>query len=341
MNSTHMAAVGLSFGIYALMAAAFFGWGQVAIRLMGLEKRKGFSACTTIWTVWAFVLLFFQLIHFAAPLTALIVIPVLVLGGALTLPKIVNNIRPCPDHLSRRRLVTFLGAIAVALAASGWIASRSMLPPVNYDTGLYHLNTMRWINTFPIVPGLGNLHGRLAYNQSFFTYAAALNFYPLFGHGRSVANSFLLLLTMATFIDILRPIFRRPSLLVKSDPFRYAAVLFAFPICGYLAISSNGLSSPSPDLTSALLQITMFVILCQGVSGWQWGETDQHHRAILGKHRLYMSHDSSFQFEGPFECLVIETEYGARVMPCRFKPTVSLLKNVIWAALSMVGDVQI
>jgi len=43
---------------------------------------------------------------------------------------------------------------------------------------------------YPYRSGLGNLHGRLAFNQSFFVYVAALNFYPFFGYGRSIANSF-------------------------------------------------------------------------------------------------------------------------------------------------------
>jgi hypothetical protein len=73
-----------------------------------------------------------------------------------------------------------------------------MLAPDNYDSGLYHLQSIRWDNTYPIVPGLGNLHERLAFNQSFFEFVAALNFQPYFGHGSALANSFLYLLGMAS-----------------------------------------------------------------------------------------------------------------------------------------------
>jgi hypothetical protein len=40
-----------------------------------------------------------------------------------------------------------------------------------YDTGLYHLQTFMWNSQFPITFGLGNLHGRLAFNSTLFVIA--------------------------------------------------------------------------------------------------------------------------------------------------------------------------
>jgi len=224
---------------------------------------------------WALTLFIFQLIHFFLPLTAFVVIPVLVVGVILAIPQIVTALRHSNNPPSRHYRVVSLGIIAALFAVTCWIASRSMLPPINFDSGLYHFNKIRWINAFPIVPGLGNLHGRLAFNQSFFTYAAALNFYPFFGHGRSIANSFLLLLTIATFIALLRPVLKEPSLLVESHPFQYASIIITLPILGYLAFSSNGLNSPSPDLTSTILHLIMIMVLAQGLSEMKSGKTDQ------------------------------------------------------------------
>jgi hypothetical protein len=42
---------------------------------------------------------------------------------------------------------------------------------LSYDAGLYYLQTMRWITEYHIVPGLGNLHGRLAFNSMIFLIA--------------------------------------------------------------------------------------------------------------------------------------------------------------------------
>lgn len=48
--------------------------------------------------------------------------------------------------------------------------------PSNADTGLYHAQTIRWFEEYRIVPGLGNLHGRLAFNSSWLVLNAAFSF---------------------------------------------------------------------------------------------------------------------------------------------------------------------
>lgn len=43
---------------------------------------------------------------------------------------------------------------------------------IHYDTGLYHAQSIRWIEEYGVVKGLGNLHCRLAYNSSSFALTA-------------------------------------------------------------------------------------------------------------------------------------------------------------------------
>ena len=271
----------LAWMIYALLAVAYFGWGKTAADLLGLGGPGTRFVTFHVWIGWALTLFIFQLIHFVLPITALVVIPVLAIGVAAAAPGIVKAARGRSASPPRSPPILPLSIGAGLLAVSGWLASRSMLPPEIYDSGLYHFNKIRWINSFPMVPGLGNLHGRLAFNQSFFTYVAALNFHPLFGHGRSIANSFMLLLTMATFIDLSRPAIERPPHGAEAHPFQFASIVILSPVLVYLAFSSPGLTSPSPDLTSTLLQLTMFLVLAQGVGNWTRGQTDQDDRALL------------------------------------------------------------
>ncbi|MBT9391980.1 hypothetical protein KLP40_02285 [Hymenobacter sp. NST-14] len=56
----------------------------------------------------------------------------------------------------------------------------------NHDAQLYYLQTLQWLERYPAVPGLGNLHGRLAFNSHLFLVTAlfrlptpAGSFYPL------------------------------------------------------------------------------------------------------------------------------------------------------------------
>lgn len=47
---------------------------------------------------------------------------------------------------------------------------------IHYDTGLYHAQSIRWLEEYGVVPGLGNLHCRLAYNSSSFALSALYSF---------------------------------------------------------------------------------------------------------------------------------------------------------------------
>ena len=45
-----------------------------------------------------------------------------------------------------------------------------------YDTGLYHAQYIKWIRNYPVVPGLGNLHGRFAFNSMFLVLSGLLTY---------------------------------------------------------------------------------------------------------------------------------------------------------------------
>jgi hypothetical protein len=47
--------------------------------------------------------------------------------------------------------------------------------PINPDTGIYHAQAIRWMETYPTVPGLGNLHSRFAYNSAWLVLNAAFS----------------------------------------------------------------------------------------------------------------------------------------------------------------------
>jgi hypothetical protein len=49
-----------------------------------------------------------------------------------------------------------------------WLLTLATALTTNFDAGLYHLQSLRWIAEYPAIPGLGNLHGRLAFNPSIF-----------------------------------------------------------------------------------------------------------------------------------------------------------------------------
>ena len=275
---THITAIAFTLMVYLLLGVAYYGWGRIASLLLGIADQKPESPVMPVWLGWAFTLLIFQMLHFFLPITVFVTVPVLVFGMISSFSQIRNEVRRFFAQQPSLKLLII--AVILTLGIAAWLASRAMLPPTNYDSGLYHFNAIRWINTYPIVPGLGNLHGRLAFNQSFFTYVAALNFYPVFGYGRSLANSFLLLLVLAAVLPSIMSIIRQPSLLIKEHPFRYASDLFMLPIIFYIAFSSDGIASPTPDLASTLLQLVMFITLVHSIEEWIRGQREQNYRVI-------------------------------------------------------------
>lgn len=64
--------------------------------------------------------------------------------------------------------LTILAGLCIPL--SRWVLYQG----IPYDDGLYHLQTIRWLRSYPLPPGLGNLHGRLAFNSAYLCYAATL-----------------------------------------------------------------------------------------------------------------------------------------------------------------------
>ncbi|GAB4486021.1 MAG: membrane protein [Anaerolineales bacterium] len=67
------------------------------------------------------------------------------------------------------------------------------------DTNLYHAQAVRWIESFPAVPGLGNLHGRLAFNSSWFVANALFSFSFLGLHSFHLLNGFFFFIVALFF----------------------------------------------------------------------------------------------------------------------------------------------
>ncbi len=248
-----------SLACYALMAAAYYGWGGFLVRSLKIDGKLGNAFFQLTWIGWCGSILVLQIVNFFVPIDRFSSGVFFLAGVAFCVTSLVRN---PPRVLFGARTLAFAGVLAVLTV---WAASWAMLPPVNYDSGLYHFNTIRWLNEYPLVPGLGNLHGRFAFNQSFFTYAASLNFYPLFPHGHNVANSFLLLLLFAEclYALVVRPGGEQGD---KGGPSALLLVpLCMLPVLVFIAVA-NSLSSPTPDIAVAVLSLALFYSFARHVA---------------------------------------------------------------------------
>lgn len=267
---------------YVLLGIAYYGWGQIALFMLRVSAKGSDGLAISIWLGWCATLCLFQGLNFFLPIQALVTVLTLTVGVVMTIAQVFSS--PRLDLRAFVRSSASLPGIVLGilfLGAAIWIAGRGMLSPTNIDSGYYHFSAIRWINSYPTVPGLGNLMGRCAYNNSFFTYVAALNFFPYFGHGRSLANSFLWLLLIVTLMPSLYAVVKQPGLLFKTHPFRHLAEFLLLPFIAYTAISTNNFSSPSPDVTTTILQIVIFVISLRGIAAWIAGDKNQDLRVLF------------------------------------------------------------
>lgn len=221
--------------VWLLLAAACNSWGVWLCRLVGItiDGRTGFFA--RIWLGWCFSILVLAVYHLFLPINAYC-------SAVLYLPAIVYFFFKNSKKLIAEAKTVKKPILACLILLLLVVAATAIQAPICFDTGLYHLNSIRWLNEHHIINGLGNLHTRLGFNQIYFLYAASLNFHPLLNDfAFHAANSFLFALLV---VDLL--------LSGSCIDLLIMALLHLLPMPLYWV------ACPTPDLASALLQLYIF-----------------------------------------------------------------------------------
>nr|WP_146153536.1 hypothetical protein [Adhaeribacter arboris] len=126
-------------------------------------------------------------------------------------------------------------------------------PATNPDTGLYHAQTIKWLNTCRIVPGLGNLYGPLALNSHAHLLMSFFNF--------SFITTKILNQTWSSFIFLL---YCSYALREGFRSFKYRPV-FSIYYFGSLfwgmVFFRNWISSPTPDTGVMFFFFFLFGVL--------------------------------------------------------------------------------
>lgn len=227
--------------IWLLAIAALVGLGLPLRRRLGVagHRLSADGLFDAFWLGFAVALALLQVAHLALPVDGRATLLLLILGAA--------------GWWSARREVgvTLRGferrEILVAALLLLAVAAVSLRPLSYYDTGLYHLTTLEWIKQFPAVPGLANLHGRLAYNSAFLLFAALFELGPWVDRSHHLANGLLLCVLLGQALRLAsRPGSRRLGLV---------AALLLGPITARLL--GGSVSSLSTDLAAFALALIL------------------------------------------------------------------------------------
>ncbi|MFT5241379.1 MAG: hypothetical protein ACI9X0_002359 [Kiritimatiellia bacterium] len=241
----HLVSVVLFLGLLSLV---FVGVGVLCRLAFGFRSREIQDVMTCGWIGWALTLAVLQIWHLFFPINDLAFVLVAITGLiGLFLGKRDLGLLVWGKH--RLALVVMLAAVVVTV----WVANFSIKQPGIYDTGLYHLNVVKWNSLYGIVPGLGNLHGRLGYNNASLLYSALLDVGPFEGRSHHVASAWLMLWALLRCLFAFYELFK-PGGQARMETMYYA--LLATPLCVWI-VNTGYASSHSPDVVCFMLAIVV------------------------------------------------------------------------------------
>ncbi len=175
---------------------------------------------------------------------------------------------------------------------------------MHFDTSLYHAQSIRWIEEYGVVPGLGNLQSRFGYNSAAFSLTALYSMKDVFGQSLHTTAGFFALLSCFIALDITHVFFEKKVRL--SD---YARIGLIF----YLSVIFSEMMSPASDYYAMLLLFDILIF---------WIAEDEYQK------------EKAMQNPAPYGLLCILLVYAvtikfsvAPLLLLVIKPAVMLLRN--------------
>jgi len=133
---------------------------------------------------------------------------------------------------------------------------------MHVDSGLYHAQAIRWIEEDGVVPGLANLHCRLAYNSSAFLLTAFYSMHFILGKSLHTVAGFMALVLAAKSFSVVE-VFSRKKVYISD--FVKVAALF------YVSMIFTEMVSPASDYFAMLF---LFYVIIKWVELEEQKETD-------------------------------------------------------------------
>ncbi len=234
--------------IVVLYTLLLLGFGYFCSRLFW-RKKLSLDFFATFWLGFCVLIAVLQVWHFFLPINDWLFAIISFLAFVGVFMRVKEGL---PGF--KRIYILYAAGMLVALVL---LLNHTLFTEPSYDHGLYHLQTVKWFNQFALVPGLGNLQHRLAFNSSQYLYAAFLNSSIFAGYSYYVANVMLLTMLLlqslcALWIWVAK---RSTTSVVISRVLLIPVIIWqagAQPLAGY-----------SADLTVFILQVLVFTVLLE------------------------------------------------------------------------------
>jgi hypothetical protein len=250
---------------WVVAAGLLLGCGYACRRLLLLAFRYDDTRRlrpADLWIGLAVLIAYLEVWSLAAPITAWALIAPCAVAGITAVLCVRRTALLTPVARVDRHVICVAAAVGVGLL---WLANRSLGKPTSYDGGLYHFSAIEYATRFSAIPGLGNLHIRLAAGDAHLLFVAFLGNGPWRGGGFHVANGLLVAMLLTDILWRLAdstspPVTRRLGLLLVP------ATIFVF------ALDPGGrLSSPSLDAPAFILVAAGTLYLVQSLERFEPG----------------------------------------------------------------------
>lgn len=242
----HLFDIALLLSSVLLIYLTCLGWGALTIKYV-VRKKGEIGLAITTWAGVLIIASLTELSNFFWPIDWKVSTLTILIGSI----GVFSNLKSINEYWDRTILIVQTGNGRVwkllMLIAIFAYCSKTLYIPLAGDNMLYHFNTIKWINEYPIIPGLGNLHGRLAFNQIYFEIIALANLYPYWMHGTGTINFFFLTLTIVTVLQISKT--EIPHAQILTIGFLWAALRYA-----------DSLPTSNSNYFISLLQISISVL---------------------------------------------------------------------------------
>lgn len=199
------------------------------------------------WAGWALTLALLQVWHvfFAVNWAALTVVWLLGLAGLGLHARDVWALLKAEWRENKR---VWFAAALVGL----WFANLATAGTAAYDDALYRIPSMLWAKSYPIVPGLGNVHGRLGFNSTYYLYAAMLDAGEWSGRALHLAGGLLATILMAYSVRSLAALFRGDG---QARPYYLYHALLLAPVM--VEVSGGNIATLAPSLPAFVLSVLL------------------------------------------------------------------------------------
>ncbi len=242
--------------IWIAQIAVLIGMGLLVLRLAGsnFTFSDGLLAC--FWPGYTAAIAILQLWHLMLPVdgAAAVTLTLLgLLGIGLHRTFVFDRLK---DSWQTHRGVALICLTAFAI----WNANLALEGASTFDNGNYHLTSIRWTNTVPLVKGIGNLDGHFAFNSATFLHHAALEFGFWQGKSNHIATGPLLLVLFLQIFSIASRLFQRSS---DAQPRTLAPILLLTPLTFYMLRDDFRVSSPGTDMPVLILVFVLSLLAWQ------------------------------------------------------------------------------